>query len=495
MQIRKKNIDIILFAHICIVCIIFYASKNPLSPDEAHYVQWSRNLDFSYYSKGPLLALAVYISTHLFGESEYAVRFPALFFTVTTFCFVYFFLKKKYNSKDLSCIYVVIASTVSFLYPALLMTTDAPVLFFWVTSVYYLSAYLERRDSYINLILGLMLLGFGIWTKYTILSVLITFVILLFVANKSTKRLLAELLIIASIILGFLSPIIYWNYMHEWVNISHNASHAGSGLSKGIRISYFFDFLGSQLGVYGIFFFLILKDVFRRIKLREVDSLLPIVSSALLFLICILVSFTKRIYPNWTIPAFLVLLMYHSSYVIELYNRHRKLYRLSLGLNVCILLLGVFLLCGITFGVKGDILPTKKLVGWREFTSKVRELKDIYSDATLIVTDSYDITAELGYYASDITVYNAALGGRRMNQYDIWEERRKSVARIENHPVLLILGDMKNIELFRDYFTEIDPITPLPYFSYDFNGAKIRTLNAYIAYGYSGKDFPKPIGR
>src|SRR3954462_3438490 len=57
-----------------------------LAPDEAHYWDWSRHLDWSYYSKGPLVAWLVRLSCELFGGwSEhftgslmFAVRVPAV---------------------------------------------------------------------------------------------------------------------------------------------------------------------------------------------------------------------------------------------------------------------------------------------------------------------------------------------------------------------------------------------------------------------------------
>src|SRR3954451_17353019 len=57
-----------------------------LAPDEAHYWDWSRHLDWSYYSKGPLVALLIRGSCELFGPwSEaltgtqvLAVRLPAI---------------------------------------------------------------------------------------------------------------------------------------------------------------------------------------------------------------------------------------------------------------------------------------------------------------------------------------------------------------------------------------------------------------------------------
>ena len=57
-----------------------------LAPDEAHYWDWSRHLDWSYYSKGPLVAYLIRASQAIFGPSSRfllgsempAVRLPAV---------------------------------------------------------------------------------------------------------------------------------------------------------------------------------------------------------------------------------------------------------------------------------------------------------------------------------------------------------------------------------------------------------------------------------
>lgn len=38
-----------------LVYLLFFCPLN-LAPDEAHYWDWSRHLDWSYYSKGPLVS-------------------------------------------------------------------------------------------------------------------------------------------------------------------------------------------------------------------------------------------------------------------------------------------------------------------------------------------------------------------------------------------------------------------------------------------------------
>src|SRR5215211_8099456 len=56
-----------------------------LSGDEAQYWDWSRQLDWSYYSKGPLVAYIIRASCWVFGQDTMpAVRFPAVAFGVGT---------------------------------------------------------------------------------------------------------------------------------------------------------------------------------------------------------------------------------------------------------------------------------------------------------------------------------------------------------------------------------------------------------------------------
>ena len=38
--------------------------------DEAQYWEWAQQLDWSYYSKGPLVAWSIALSTGLFGHGE-----------------------------------------------------------------------------------------------------------------------------------------------------------------------------------------------------------------------------------------------------------------------------------------------------------------------------------------------------------------------------------------------------------------------------------------
>jgi undecaprenyl-diphosphatase len=74
---------ILLLAIAALACRLLYLallSPYTLVEDEAHYWEWSRRLDWSYYSKGPGVALAIAASTRVFGDTEFGVRAPAAIF-------------------------------------------------------------------------------------------------------------------------------------------------------------------------------------------------------------------------------------------------------------------------------------------------------------------------------------------------------------------------------------------------------------------------------
>src|SRR5438874_2639565 len=78
----------LLIAAAAIVRVMYLVWNCPLDlgPDEAYYWDWSRNLDWSYHSKGPLIAWVIRLSCEIFGPSSQhlvgsdmiAVRLPAV---------------------------------------------------------------------------------------------------------------------------------------------------------------------------------------------------------------------------------------------------------------------------------------------------------------------------------------------------------------------------------------------------------------------------------
>src|SRR5256885_16900742 len=83
---------LIVYLVACAIANVIYLNRNcpiDLSGDEAQYWDWSRRLDLSYYSKGPLVAYVIRASCAIFGETMPAVRYPAVVLGAGTSVFAY----------------------------------------------------------------------------------------------------------------------------------------------------------------------------------------------------------------------------------------------------------------------------------------------------------------------------------------------------------------------------------------------------------------------
>src|SRR6266576_1037816 len=111
---------VVLIAGTSLGHIAYLANGCPLdlAPDEAHYWDWSRHLDWSYYSKGPLVAWLIRASCELFGPLSVeltgnlaaAVRLPALICHAATMVAWYVLAAGVFRSSRLGLMVVLLAA-------------------------------------------------------------------------------------------------------------------------------------------------------------------------------------------------------------------------------------------------------------------------------------------------------------------------------------------------------------------------------------------------
>ena len=110
---RARTVALSLILGAAALRIIYFGwfGSLDLSPDEAHYWDWSRHLDWSYYSKGPLVAWLIRASCGVFGETMPAVRLPAVLCGALTLWGLYQLTWQVYHSGGLALGVVVMALT------------------------------------------------------------------------------------------------------------------------------------------------------------------------------------------------------------------------------------------------------------------------------------------------------------------------------------------------------------------------------------------------
>ena len=96
-----------------------------LVQDEAQYWDWSRRLQWSYYSKGPLIAWVIGFWTHLFGSTELGVRMGAVVNATVAQIMLWYGVSRLMGRPRLAVLSLAVANTMPlFLAAGVLMTTD-----------------------------------------------------------------------------------------------------------------------------------------------------------------------------------------------------------------------------------------------------------------------------------------------------------------------------------------------------------------------------------
>ena len=81
----KSALILILFITVYRFFVLYTSDLN-LYGDEAYYWGWAQNFAFGYYSKPPVVAWIIMMSTALFGDGEIAIKIGSLFFYMFIFC-------------------------------------------------------------------------------------------------------------------------------------------------------------------------------------------------------------------------------------------------------------------------------------------------------------------------------------------------------------------------------------------------------------------------
>jgi len=438
---------------------IYFILQGPvdLSPDEAHYWEWSRRLDLSYYSKGPMIAYLIALSTWVFGDNPFGVRILAVLCSFLSSIFIYKIAKKLFDEKIGYLSGILFQLIPIFSTFGVIFTIDSPFILLWLASMYLFLLSLEGRKIY-WVMLGFSI-GLGLLTKYTMAFFYGCMFIYLLKEKYYFKNSLLYLCVFVS--LAVFSPVIIWNFQHDWVTLKHTAGQAH--LYEGFKISlkYFAEFIGSQLIVvtplvFILGFYLIIKEeilqfakvLFRMIKKLGGDSS-PLAQndnnknkkervqthkeedhndriirwflisfSMPVFVFFLLKSLQGKVQANWAMTAYV-------PFVIAIAFAFRKNFFKKIS-YAAIIVATIFTFINYALpylNLPAKIDPSVRLKGWEELGLKVSEIKKSLEKEgkVIIFSDRYQISSELAFYVEGKPRVYCIPIGRRMNQYDLWE--------------------------------------------------------------------------
>lgn len=502
---RADAVFAVLFTVLTVVQLtVLRFTPLALAPDEAHYWEWSRHLDISYYSKGPFVAWVIAASTALFGDAQWAVRLPSAFCYALFSLLFYLFVRSLYSAAAALLAWIALRSMLIFAQSGYLMTTDAPAVLFWLAALFcgYQAVIKERKWYWVPFGAAV---GIGIWAKYTV-GIIYPSVILFLLTVPRLRRQLWSKQFLLGLLTGavFVLPLLFWNSIHGWANFAHNSGHLVRASGLRFRPKFLAELIGGQASLVGPLLFCgMIYAFWRSISTEKKDDLylryLNFSCLPLGFLV-VIVSLFKRVYANWPMPIYVSGLLVLAHLICtdrEVQKKLRPWIKPSIGLSLLITIIAHGPLAGMTFGLSGELLPTKKLVGWEELGRKVGEVLAARGTARpyFIVTGDYGTASEISYYTpAHPFVYCTNLGWRRMNQYDIWTQEADWQA-LRGQDALIVLKDTPNIKELQSQFNELVPITPEPLLQSVYGGTVIRQYYFYWGKTFSGNPPASPQAR
>ncbi|MDA8432401.1 MAG: glycosyltransferase family 39 protein, partial [Nitrospiraceae bacterium] len=324
---------------------VYYILTGPfdLSADEAHYWEWSRRLDWSYYSKGPLIAYLIHAGTALFGNTPLGVRIFAVFLSALSSLAIYRLGRRLYDGRAGFYSALLVQVVPLFAVYGVLMTIDSPFMFFWILSLLlFWNAVADEgpggpgKSGVLDWALLGAAIGLGLLSKYT-MAFFYLCGLLYFLFHKDGRKFLFEkgpYVAIAVSLLVF-SPVFIWNARHGWVTLKHTAGQAH--LSDGLVVSqkYFFDFLGSQLGVVTPVLFVLMFYALWKLRKDGRGAFLFWFSAPVIAFFA-LKSIQGKVQGNWALPAyatgFIAFSAYFAGGAVSAKKSYRRLVAVSIGL-------------------------------------------------------------------------------------------------------------------------------------------------------------------
>ncbi|QDT37152.1 ArnT family glycosyltransferase [Stratiformator vulcanicus] len=437
-----------LIAGLAVVRVV-YAAVVPLDlvTDEAYYWDWSRHLDWGYYSKPPMIAWIIAASTGLFGDTTFAVRLPAVLLGTGGLVFAFLLSRRMFDARTGFFATLLAAACPGNVVMSLLMTIDAPLMFFWGAAVYSLWRMLEggpQRNYWA--IAATLAIGLGVLSKQTMLGV-IPLTGLFLISSKSEWKQLrhASTWLVPIVAMLFLLPVLEWNSRHDWITFQHTSEHFGSKTEVtplSLRMARALEYFASQFGVlspvtYGTFLtagigcLLAFRSLGRRERFLVAFSIVPLIGVFGL-------SWLQRVQPNWPAPFYATGVILVAACLCSKVGAEWKVWdrfgsqmlwrRAAIATGIAASLLTYATPFAVTAtGIAGTGLdPTIRLRGWRETAAAIDQLwadDERVREVPVIFTENRTPASPVAFYLADQPLVDCDNPtGRIISQYDLWPD-------------------------------------------------------------------------
>ena len=258
----RYEIYLIIFSIFALIIHIHLSSTLNLGNDEAHYYVWSLKPSLGYLDDAPLVGWVIYVFDWIFGKSEFALRLSAVILSFLDGFLIYYFTYIMFKNKKAAffAFLFFLSAAIFGMVLSVMMLPDAPLLFFTLCFLIFFYKALEKNGTdFFSLrnkkqrladgskeinksipffwLLSGVFLGFAFLSKYTAALIPPAALLYLLISkrNRHYLKTFYPYMTIAIAIAVF-SPVIYWNFTHNFISFKFQLSHGFSHPKPGFPL-------------------------------------------------------------------------------------------------------------------------------------------------------------------------------------------------------------------------------------------------------------------
>jgi len=420
-----------------------------LIPEETYYWTYAKHPALSYFDHPPMVAWLITLGTALLGDTPMGVRIMTLILWIATAGLLFLTGRMWFGQRVALLATLLFTLLPVYVGAGLIVTPDAPLLFFWAATLYLISKALHGGRGWYWMLAGATF-GGALLSKYYALLLAPSLLWFLMLSPNHRRWLRRpEPWLALPIALAVFSPVIIWNAHHNWASFLFQSTRTAGAPKNMLRDVLLFWLV--QLGlltppVFALFAGTAARGI-RRGWLQRDDKWNFVASFSLpLFFLFAAASFKTQIHVNWTAPAFLSLSFGAAVIALDGLGAPEpvRAKRWGWGAGMTVALCGLAIVFGhssLAWGVPQSFAYAHA-GGWQAVAERVNVVRaqvryETQREPFLLGMDKYNIAAELGIYlrAPDDCVNLFATGAQGLG-YRYWTDLRK----FEGRPAIAVVS-------------------------------------------------------
>ena len=474
---------------------VILAAILPLSPQEAYYWTWSRDLAWSYFDHPPLASYSIRLTTAVFGQTVFGIKLSAVLWSLALNLVWLRLILDMFSDRRLA-FWALLALNLTVVYEVygVVIAPDSPLIVAWSATIWAVWRASQTGAARWWYAAGAFL-GLACLSKYP--AALLGPVVLLYLLVSSRQRrwLATPHPYLACLVaLAVFAPVLIWNAQHDWASFAFQTSRRAAGMGHW-RPKYLGELIASQLLMATPYLLVVSIGSLvsgwraRREALTDDRLLLLLISGAVPLLIFTSASLRSLVKMNWLAPAYWSLIILGVRSILGKRGADRR-FLAGLGSSA-----GLFVAAVALIAIPNLPLGEANLwSGWKEGAARVARLQASLRERredSFVFSPNYKISSMLKFYLpGQPRVYAEDIYGQPALQFDFMPLERD----LKGATGILVVDDRRGSEvphaLIKPYFDSIELADSIEITAF---GRHTRRIDIYLCRNYRGYPRAAPI--